>query len=166
MTEHETTMARLAAEFDELQFDSFSFDDAWRIGQDLVAAGRRANLPIAIDVTLNGQTLFHAGLPGSSPDNDQWIARKNRVASRFHKSSYYIATLLKQKEKTIEEAYGLPRSDYAASGGAVPIRVRGVGVVGTATVSGLRDFEDHAMVADALRRHLAGGGAAGQSRGA
>lgn len=166
MTEHETTMARLAAEFDELQFDSFSFDDAWRIGQELVAAGRRDNLPIAIDVTLNGQTLFHAGLPGSSPDNDQWITRKNRVASRFHKSSYYIATLLKQKEKTIEEAYGLPRADYAASGGAVPIRVRGVGVVGTATVSGLRDFEDHAMVADALRRHLAGGGAAGQSRGA
>lgn len=166
MTEHETTMARLAAEFDELQFDSFGFDDAWRIGQDLVAAGRRDSLPIAIDVTLNGQTLFHAGLPGSSPDNDQWIARKNRVVARFHKSSYYIATLLKQKEKTIEEAYGLPRSDYAASGGAVPIRARGVGVVGTVTVSGLRDFEDHAMVADALRRHLAGGGAAGQSRGA
>lgn len=154
MTEHETTLARLAAEFDELQFESFGFDDAWQIGQDLVAAGRRDSLSIAIDISLNGQILFHAGLPGSSPDNDQWIARKNRVVARFHKSSYYIATLLKQKEKTIEEAYGLPRADYAASGGAVPIRVRGVGVVGTVTVSGLRDFEDHAMAVDALRRRL------------
>jgi uncharacterized protein (UPF0303 family) len=154
MTEHETALARLAAEFDELQFESFGFDDAWQIGQDLVAAGRRDSLSIAIDISLNGQILFHAGLPGSSPDNDQWIARKNRVVARFHKSSYYIATLLKQKEKTIEEAYGLPRADYAASGGAVPIRVRGVGVVGTVTVSGLRDFEDHAMAAEALRRRL------------
>lgn len=149
-------MARLAAEFEALQFDGFGFDDAWEIGRDLVATGRRDGLVIAIDISLNGQVLFHAGLPGSSPDNDQWIARKNRVVARFHKSSYYIAALLKQKGKTIEEAYGLERADYAASGGAVPIRVRGVGVVGTVTVSGLRDFEDHAMVAKALRRHLAG----------
>ena len=155
MTDHETTIARLDAEFEELQFARFGFEDAWRIGQDLVAAARSDALRIAIDISVNGQTLFHAALPGSSPDNDQWIARKNRVVQRFHRSSYYLATTLKQKGKSIEEVYGLSKADYAPSGGAVPIRIRGVGVVGTATVSGLRDDEDHGMVVEALRRHLA-----------
>jgi uncharacterized protein (UPF0303 family) len=155
MTDYETTIAQLDAEFEELQFERFGFEDAWRIGQDLVASGRRDALRIAIDISVNGQTLFHAALPGSSPDNDQWIARKNRVVGRFHRSSYYLATALKQKGKSIEEVYGLSKAEYAASGGAVPIRIRGVGVVGTATVSGLADHEDHRMVVEALRRHLA-----------
>jgi uncharacterized protein (UPF0303 family) len=155
MTELEALIARLEAEHEELQFARFGFDDAWAIGQDLVAAGRRDGLPIAIDVSLNGQVLFHAGLPGSSPDNDQWILRKSRVVQRFHRSSLYIGSLLSQKGKSIEEKYGLPQSDYAPSGGALPIRVREVGVVGAITVSGLPDREDHRLVAEAIRRHLA-----------
>ncbi|MDP3178602.1 MAG: heme-degrading domain-containing protein [Spirochaetaceae bacterium] len=155
MTDTEATIARLSEEHEELQFGKFAFDDAWAIGQDLVAEGRRTGLPVAIDISLNGQTLFHAALPGSAPDNDQWIIRKNRVVQRFHRSSFYIANLLKQKGKTMEEAYGLATAEYAPFGGAAPIRVRGVGVVGTVTVSGLPDHEDHRMVAEALRRHLA-----------
>jgi uncharacterized protein (UPF0303 family) len=155
MTEQEAAIARLEAEYEELQFSRFGFDEAWEIGRELVAAGRRDALPIAIDVSLNGQVLFHAALPGSSPDNDQWILRKNRVVQRFHRSSLYIAGLLGQKGASIEEVYGLPRADYAPSGGAVPIRIRGVGVVGTITVSGLADHEDHRMVTEAIRRHPA-----------
>ncbi len=155
MTDYEAAIAQIDAEFEELQFAHFGFEEAWQIGQDLVASGRRDSLPIAIDISVNGQTLFHAALPGSTPDNDQWIARKNRVVYRFHRSSFYIATTLKQKGKSIEEEYGLSKAEYAPSGGAVPIRIRAVGVVGTATVSGLRDHEDHRMVIEALRRHLA-----------
>ena len=148
------TLKKLEKEFDELQFDRFGFDEAWAIGNDLVQTGLREKLGIAIDVTVNGQTLFHAGLPGSAPNNDQWIARKIRVIQRFHKSSLYIATQLRQKGKTMEEEYAIPSADFAASGGAVPIRVRGVGVIGAVTVSGLRDYEDHDMAAAAIRRCL------------
>lgn len=155
MTDDDALIARLKAEYEELQFARFGFDEAWEIGQDLVAEGRRDALPIAIDIGLAGQTLFHAALPGSSPDNDQWIVRKNRVVQRFHMSSLYIASLLRQQGKSIEEKYGLPQADYAPSGGAVPIRVRAVGVVGAITVSGLADREDHRLVVEAIRRHLA-----------
>ena len=148
------TLKKLEKEFDELQFDRFGFDEAWAIGNDLVQTGLREKLGIAIDVTVNGQTLFHAGLAGSSPDNDHWIERKVHVVQRFHKSSLSIATQLRQKGKTMEEEYAIPSAEFAASGGAVPIRVRGVGVIGAVTVSGLRDYEDHDMAAAAIRRCL------------
>lgn len=147
-------LKQLTTEQDSLQFSRFGFDDALAIGLDLVETARREKKVITIDVSTNGQQLFHAALPGTSPDNDQWVARKNRVVGRFFTSSYYIAKLLEAKGKSIEDVYGLPERDFAASGGAVPVTVKGCGVIGTITVSGLPHQEDHAMVVDAIRRHL------------
>lgn len=144
----------LIAEHDALQFARFGFAEAYAIGQDLVEHAGREGLAVAIDICVGGQQLFHAALPGTSPDNDQWVIRKNRVVGRFFRSSYYIAKLLQHKEQTIEAAFGLSSVDYAPFGGAVPVVVRGTGVVGTVTVSGLPDSEDHRMVVDALRRYL------------
>jgi uncharacterized protein (UPF0303 family) len=111
-----------------------------------VETARRKALPIAIDVTVNQQQLFHAALPGSSPDNDRWVLRKSRVAARFFKSSLAIATELRIKGKTIDEVWGLPSAEYAPYGGSVPVLVKGSGVIGAITVSGLPDA--------AIRRHL------------
>lgn len=147
-------LQQLAAEQERLRFARFDFDDAWAIGNDLVASARQQRLAVTIDIALGGQQLFHAALPGTSPDNDHWVARKNRVVGRFFKSSYHIARLLEAKGKSIEEVYGLPSADYAASGGAVPIALRGGGVVGTITVSGLPHQDDHRMVVEAIVRHL------------
>jgi uncharacterized protein (UPF0303 family) len=43
---------------------------------------------------------------------------------------------------------------YAAHGGAFPVNVRGVGVVGTVAVSGLPQLEDHALVVEVLAEFL------------
>ena len=146
--------AQLAAERDEIRFARFTFDDALAIGLDLVERARRDQLAITIDVNIAGQQLFHAALPGTSPDNDRWVARKNRVAMHFLRSSYQVAMELEAKGRTLEQAYGLPAVDYAASGGAVPVVLKGGEVIGTVTVSGLPHQQDHAMVVDALRRRL------------
>jgi uncharacterized protein (UPF0303 family) len=45
--------------------------------------------------------------------------------------------------------------DYAANGGAFPITIKDTGIIGTVTVSGMRQAEDHAMVVEALRAVLA-----------
>ena len=154
MSAQNLTLAQLEAEYEELQFSAFTFEDAWAIGSSLVELGRRDSLPISIDITLNNQVLFHAGLPGSSPDNDQWLARKARVAQRFHRSSLLVALRLKEKGESLEAKFGLSATDYAPYGGAVALRIRDVGVVGTVSVSGLADQEDHRLAAEAMRRRL------------
>ncbi|MFT3847289.1 MAG: heme-degrading domain-containing protein [Propionivibrio sp.] len=151
---HDDLLAELITEQENLRFGRFGFDEACAIGQDLIAHARRDRLAVTIDVAVSGQQLFHAALPGTSPDNDQWVIRKNRVVGRFFRSSYYIAKLLEAKGETMEAAFGLPSADFAPFGGAVPITMKGVGVVGTVTVSGLPHQDDHRMVVEAMRRFM------------
>ncbi|WP_269857738.1 heme-degrading domain-containing protein [Streptomyces sp. RPT161] len=133
----------------------FTHDDAWRLGGLLreLAVERRA--PVAITVLRGPQRLFHCALPGSSADNDEWLARKCRVVERYAESSYLVGTRFRAKGTTFEESARLDPSRYAAHGGAFPLRVRGVGVIGAAAVSGLRQADDHALVATALERFVA-----------
>ncbi len=151
---HEDLLEQLLSEHERLQFAHFDFDDACLIGLDLVETARQNRQAVSIDIAVNGQQLFHAALPGTSPDNDQWIVRKNRVVGRFFRSSYYIAKLLESRGSSMEEAYGLSASDYAPFGGAVPVTLKGSGVIGSITVSALPDEDDHRMVVAAIGRHL------------
>jgi uncharacterized protein (UPF0303 family) len=150
-------LEQLAAEEVELQFRGFTEDDAWALGSTMVATARAAGAPVAIDVRRHGHQLFHAALPGSSPDNDRWIERKTRVVDRFGHSSLYMRMLCAQDGSTLEDTFLLDGREFAAHGGAFPLLVRGVGPVGTVVVSGLPQVEDHRMVVAALRDHLARG---------
>jgi uncharacterized protein (UPF0303 family) len=150
----EISLDQLAAEEAELQFPAFTEDDAWALGSAMVATARAAGAPVAIDITRHGHQLFHAALPGSSPDNDRWIERKARVVDRFGHSSLYMRTLCAQDGTTLEEKFLLDGRVFAAHGGAFPLLVRGVGPIGTVVVSGLPQVEDHRMVVAALREHL------------
>ena len=149
------TLAQLAAEEEELQFGSFTNDDAWDLGSALVAAARRDGAPVAVDISRHGQQLFHAALPGTSPDNDSWIQRKTRVVHRFGHSSLYVRQASIERGTTFEEEFAaLDPALHAAHGGAFPVVVRSVGPVGAVVVSGLPQLEDHRMVVAAIRAHL------------
>ena len=149
-------LAELAAEEEELQFSSFTNDDAWTLGCALVARAREVDAPVAIEVSRNQQRLFHAALAGATPDNASWIERKSRVVQRFGHSSLYVRQAALEKGKPFEETPGIDAARYAAHGGAFPVIVRGVGPVGVVVVSGLPQIEDHRMVVEALRAHLSG----------
>ena len=139
----------------ELQFVKFNEATAWQIGSQLVEHGRQEKLPITIDITRGTHQLFHASLPGTSADNDEWVKRKVRLVYRFGHSSFYVGQLLKSKGKRIEEAYLISENEYAPHGGCFPIIVKETGIVGTITVSGLPQEEDHKLVVDAIRNYLA-----------
>jgi len=151
----EQELKRVEAEERELVLDSFDNQDALDLGLSLVERARAQTLPIAIDVERCGQRIFHAAMPGSSPDNAHWIERKKRLVNRTFRSSYATGLSLKLKQQTLGESLGLEERDYAAHGGCVPVVVSRVGFVGTVTVSGLPQREDHELVVLALREHLA-----------
>ncbi|RYV50701.1 heme-degrading domain-containing protein [Pengzhenrongella frigida] len=149
------TIATLEAHERDLVFTRFDNADAWQLGCLLVELAQERELPITIDVRRGTQQLFHAALPGTVADNDTWVERKVRVVERFGASSYLVGLRAVAKGTTFAVAHDLPLQQYAAHGGCFPVRVVGVGVVGTVTVSGLAQADDHALVVEALRVFLA-----------
>ena len=151
-------IAELIAELEEqerrLTLPGFTHDDAWTLGTLLVGLAREREAPVAVDIRRGGQQLFHAALPGSTPDNDAWIDRKRRVVERYGCSSLLVGSRFRAKGTTFEESSRLDPDTYAAHGGAFPIAVTGAGVIGTVVVSGLPQVEDHKMVVEALEKFL------------
>ncbi len=143
-------LATIARQERDLRFDAFDEDMAWRLGSIVRDRAAAAGWPAVIDIRSFARPLFLSALPGSAPDNVDWTRRKGNVVQRYHRSSYAIGLELQAKGGTLESRYGLPAADYADHGGAVPIAVRGTGVIGSATISGLPQREDHAVMMHAL----------------
>ncbi|MFQ1002863.1 heme-degrading domain-containing protein [Modestobacter sp. SSW1-42] len=148
-------LTELAAQEAELQLPGFTNDDAWALGSALVARAQAEQLPVAIEISRHSHQLFHAALPGATPDNDTWIARKAATVHRFGHSSLFVGQRSRENGTTFEAEFGLDPERYVAHGGGFPVLVRDVGPVGVVVVSGLPQVEDHAMVVAALRAHLA-----------
>jgi uncharacterized protein (UPF0303 family) len=147
-------LEQLLREEQELQFGKFNEETAWQLGCDLVEKCTREELPVTIDIMRGEHQIFHASLRGTSADNDEWVKRKVRLVYRFGHSSFYIGQLLKSKGKSIEEMFLVPESQYAPHGGCFPIIVKGTGMVGAVTISGLPQEEDHKLVVQAIRNYL------------
>ena len=146
------TMEALLTEQAGLVLQRFDYGIAWQIGTAIQAAAAERNLPIGIEISHGATPVFLALMPGATPDNADWVRRKRAVALRFHQSSLYMRLLCESKDVNFHARYRLPESDFAASGGGVPIFVRDVGVVGAIAVSGLPDVEDHRLVVSALQQ--------------
>lgn len=137
-----------------LQFTSFSSETAWDLGSLFVEKSRNEKLAITIDIRRNGHQLFHYSFEGTSPDNDDWVRRKINLVNRFGHSSLYIGTDLKDSGQTIEEKYLVSESEFAPHGGCFPILLKGTGPIGTITVSGLAQEEDHRVVTEVIGTYL------------
>jgi uncharacterized protein (UPF0303 family) len=155
MNEYEGTLKELRQQEEEIQFASFTHDTALAVGMALLQEAKKRGKSVAIDITRSGQQLFHFAMAGTTVDNGEWIKRKNNVVNRFGHSSYYVGISLKNAGQTMEEKYLVSSSDYAAHGGAFPLIIRNVGIVGTITVSGLPQQEDHELVVTTLKEFLA-----------
>ncbi|WP_236720365.1 heme-degrading domain-containing protein [Rathayibacter sp. VKM Ac-2630] len=151
-------LAALIAELEQqerdLVLDSFDHTTAWQLGSRITELAREAGAAVAVDIRRPGLLLFRAALPGSTPDQESWIARKSAVVLRLETSSA-LADARFTAAGTDPADRGWLGPEYAVTGGSVPIRVRGVGVVAAATVSGLASLDDHALVVQALREFVA-----------
>lgn len=151
MTDNAALITELEAQEARLRFTTFTNEDALRLGLLIVRLATERSLGITVDITRGEQQLVHIALDGSTADNDEWIARKTRVVRRFAASSLLVG--LRQGE-AFNATFDLPLALYAAHGGSFPVVVEGVGLVGTVTVSGLPQRDDHALVVEALEKFL------------
>ena len=137
-----------------LRFTGFDAGSAWRLGglmrQRLLDAGAGGT----IEIEVAGQVLFACVTVGATPGQADWIRRKRNTVRRFARSSYAVGRILERDGETMEARHGLTLTDYAAHGGGFPIFVNGVGMIGSAIVSGLPQRADHALVVGAIAELL------------
>lgn len=154
MGEMDSQIAEREREEQEIVFAAFTNADALELGLQIVDAAKKRGVAVTVDIERSGQKLFHCAMDGTSPDNDQWIRRKNNVVMRTFKSSFHVGQILKRDGTPIEERYFLDPMEYSAHGGSFPLRISGVGVIGTIAVSGLPQEEDHRLVVTSIRDFL------------
>ncbi|GJI89065.1 heme-degrading domain-containing protein [Duganella hordei] len=155
MENYAELLETLAQQEKELQFAAFDSDAALALGLKVIELARQQGKAITVNITVNSKVLFHHAMQGASADQADWIRRKNNVVARFGRCSFYIGIDHKHRGVAFDEIKYLDPVDYAANGGAFPIAIKDTGIIGTITVSGMRQAEDHAMVVEALRAVLA-----------
>lgn len=111
-----------------------------------------------MSIGAGAQTLYQVATgSGVTPDNESWVRRKRTAVLRFGVSSWYLGQKYAGNEAAFAAKFGLGPSEagqYAIHGGAVPIRVAGVeGIVGVVVVSGLKQHEDHGVIAEVIREN-------------
>jgi uncharacterized protein (UPF0303 family) len=150
LNQYDDLLQMLLQEEDSFQFSVFTNETAYKVGRSIIEKAIRENKSIVVDIRRNGELLFYSRMDGTSSHNDEWVSWKNNVVHHYGHSSYYIHVFLKSTNSSVE-ASGLNPNDNKAEGGAFPILLKGEGIVGTITVSGLPGEEDHNMVVSVLR---------------
>jgi uncharacterized protein (UPF0303 family) len=154
LEDYSSLLDQLLQEEIDLQFPAFTNQMAFDIGCRIVNKAASEQKSILVEIQRNGQTLFHCAMEGKSLNNAQWVKRKSRVVNQFGRSSYYMSILLKSKQTTMLEWANLDPNEYTAVGGAFPILIKDVGIIGTVTVSGLPQEEDHRLVVSVLKEFI------------
>ncbi|KAM0343593.1 hypothetical protein ACHAPU_008344 [Fusarium lateritium] len=154
-------LEELKADSDSFTLASFTTEDAFALGNLLYArlypfATQGKPTVISIALANTSQVIFQTVTgPGTVPDNEQWVRRKRNTVLRFGSSTWFMHNKMKGDEDAFAAKYAIADSnkgDYAIHGGAIPIRVQGVeGIVAIVVVSGLKQDEDHGVIADVIK---------------
>lgn len=150
----ETDIVRLKLQEETLQFTKFDEADAWMLGTILRAQAQHNNLPMVMDIRIGNRPMFYFAMPGTTPENPDWVRRKVNTVYRFHKSSYRVGREYELRGVAFDASRGIDPMEYASAGGSFPICIIGSGVIGAVTVSGIPQREDHNFVTEAICNFL------------
>jgi uncharacterized protein (UPF0303 family) len=149
------TTAALLAEQQLLSIATLSNMEAIEIGQIATAIGIEERLPIAIQVRLGDWIIYHTSLPGSSTENDWWLARKARLVKLKQHSTLFEQVSAKERGVDWHEENNLLDETHAIHGGGLPLISKDKGFVGCLLISGLPQIEDHLLGVRVLTEFLA-----------
>ena len=150
----EEVITVLAMQEEILQFGHFTNEDAWALGNLIVAEARKRGLDTAVEIRLNnGYTVFKYAGNSTNLNNEAWMDKMYATVRRVEKSTMLLYSELKKSEETLEDI-GLDPREYSYMGGGFPIRVEEVGVIGANLVSNQNHFVNHDIIIRAVSRYL------------
>lgn len=148
-------MERIQAQETEYEFDHIDERLAMQMGIYVIRRATEMGKPVAVRVTLNRRTLFAASMPGTKPESDDWLRRKENLVYASNGSSYYWECWCEQGLHPFEWR-GFDYKDYAPAGGGFPLRMKGADVVGTITITGMQSHEDHGLAYETVGKAVKG----------
>jgi uncharacterized protein (UPF0303 family) len=149
------TSIQLLNEEQTLTLPLLEISDALEIGEIAKSLSVSRNLPVAIEVRLGDWIVYHASLPGSTPENDWWIARKARVVMLKHHSTLHERVSAEERGVDWHKENKLLDETHAIHGGGLPLITKDQGFVGILLISGLPQIEDHLLGVKVLTEFLA-----------
>ena len=147
--------ANLLKEEAVLTLPSLTNLDAVEIGQIAAKLALDRKLPIAVEVRVGDWIVYHASLPGSTPENDWWIGRKARVVKLKKHSSMFERVLAEEQGIDWHKENNLLDETHAIHGGGLPLITKDDGYVGVLIISGLPQVDDHLLGVEVLTEFLA-----------
>ena len=149
------TSSQLQREEQILKLPSLDIDGALEIGDIAKSLGQARKLPIAIEVRLGDWIIYHASLPGSTPENDWWMSRKARTVMLKHHSTMYERVSAQERGVDWHKENNLLDETHAIHGGGLPLITKNEAFVGVLLISGLPQVEDHLLGVEVLTEFLA-----------
>ena len=145
----------LLAEEELLLLPTLDNSDCIEIGQIATQLATSKSLPVAIQVRLGDQIIYHAALPGSTTENDWWINRKARVVRLKQHSTMYERVLAQEQGIDWHKENNLLDETHAIHGGGIALKTKDQGFLGTLLISGLPHVQDHLLGVEVLTEFLA-----------
>ena len=149
------TSSQLLLEEKMLELLKLSIGDYLEIGQIASSFGIEQGLPIAVEVRVGDWIIYHASLPGSTPENDWWIGRKARVVKLKQHSTLFERLFAEERGVDWHKENNLLDETHAIHGGGLPLITEGDGFVGALLISGLPHVEDHLFGVKVITEFLA-----------
>lgn len=150
----ENDIALIKRQETELAFVEFNELVAHSLGERIRERALREQQVIVVDVRTWDRQHYFMALPGTTADNSEWVRRKANLVQQVQKASYRAVLENKTDADHFLPRRGLDNADFVLAGGGFPIRVKGAGVIGCITVSGLHERDDHQLAVDAICEEL------------
>lgn len=137
-----------------LQFSHFTNEDAWELGNLIVATLKKKGVVALTTICLNnGFRVFQYGMNGTTPYNERVAKQIHNTVKLMEKSSLNVTMMLQQSNE-LSNDHLLCEKEYALCGGGFPIRIEEVGVIGSVVITGVNPVLDHDLLVKCIGKYL------------
>ena len=144
---------KIARQEEILRYTTFTRKQALELGLKIAElAEQKYKKGAAIRIVEDNTVIFEYKMETTNPENDWWMGKKLAVSLQTGTSS--LRAYVEGKSGLRKPFWEARPENYAACGGCFPVILKGTGPVGTVTISGLAQEDDHAMVVNAIRAYL------------